>query len=94
MNNLQFMATLKIEKIYKISAFLIIDHSEGVIQNISSGCINVIGLDEKKLLKGDIKIGDIVNFLINKNKISFNLNKDSLFFRKYQRNKYKNRHIS
>lgn len=60
MNNLQFMATLKIEKIYKISAFLIIDHSEGVIQNISSGCINVIGLDEKKLLKGDIKIGDIV----------------------------------
>lgn len=60
MNNLQFMATLKIEKIYKISAFLIIDQNEGIVQNISSGCINVLGLDEKKLLKGDLKISDIV----------------------------------
>lgn len=60
MNNLQFMATLKIEKIYRISAFLIIDQNDGIVQNISSGCINVIGLDEKKLLKGDLKISDIV----------------------------------
>ena len=45
MNNLQFMATLKIEKIYKISAFLIIDQTDGIVQNISSGCINVIGLE-------------------------------------------------
>ena len=45
MNNLQFMATMKIEKIYKISAFMIIDQNEGIVQNISSGCIIVIGLD-------------------------------------------------
>lgn len=80
MNNLQFLATLKIEKIYKVTAYLIIDQNDGIIQNISSGCINVLGIDEKRLLKGDLKIGDIVDFY-NFFPITFlTLKKDSSFF--------------
>lgn len=57
------MATFKLEKIYKVVAYIVIDHQDGIVLNISSGCLNVLGIDEKKLIKGDLKIADIVKFL-------------------------------
>lgn len=64
-NNLQFMATFKLEKIYKVVAYIVIDHQDGVVLNISSGCLNVLGIDEKKLIKGDLKIADIVKLFFS-----------------------------
>jgi len=54
------MGTINMEKFFKSVAYMLVEKEEGKIENISSGCINILGLNIKKITKSTIKIIDLI----------------------------------
>ncbi|KRX01055.1 hypothetical protein PPERSA_00803 [Pseudocohnilembus persalinus] len=57
---IQFFGTIRQDKYFKLIGYMVIDSKSHVIQNVSSNCISLFGLNIQIISRDSIKITDIV----------------------------------